>query len=183
MKPYDNTCVIRIADILAYRPPDITDALGCPPARPTPLTWQEVVRIAYDRLRSSWAAMRTFAVLTWAMGVTTEDIAERTVTMVIPAVTATPETRRRHIVAITAMVVMALLVALSLGMTAPPALAQASVVTTHVTPRLTVFHCVTVQGAQVCRMTSNNWGYCSKIHYPQQDKHCKTLLPPKGEGK
>lgn len=186
MKRFDDTLSLSITDILAYRPldgpvPPAPIAPYAPPASEPALTWQECKRIAADHLRSSWAALRTFGAYLWGRNLTAQELAERTITIEIPAIATTPEARRRHIVAITAMVVMALLVALGLGMTTRPAPALAKVVTTHVNPRLTVFHCATVHGARVCRMTSNNWGYCSKIHYPQQDKHCKTLLPPKGK--
>ena len=195
MKPYDSTVTIDIRALAAYRPvagpvpppPISPDA----PQAPPPLTLRERARIASDRLRAMWARIRAFDAALMAVG-TPAETETRTITVEVQRVVCPAWRRRRETVLALCLAVpllaLSMAFALSGAMTVHAATRTGP---TQVAPRVTQYACATAHGVKACRVVGNNYGpcathkaqckpvgYCARIHYPNQDPHCKVLLPP-----
>ena len=158
MKRFNDTLSLSIADLRTYRPPATPDALGCPPASAPALTWQEHARIAADRLRLTTARLGHLLGRFWAMGVTAQDIADRTQTVALPLTRTAPEPPNRtpwsDALKVVVMLAVVLVLAIAVGVPTTPPVAAA------------------------------NPHPCAAYHWPHQAPaalHCAVLKAPKGK--
>ena len=163
MNPNSSATRLYLADVATIRMqvliPPAPIAPHAPPASVSAFTWQEGARIASDRLRASWALLGILCARFWAMGVTAQDIIDRTLTVALTITRTAPEPRnltpwRDALVAVTVLA----MVSMGILLTATPA-------TAHI---------------------AANMHPCAAYHWPHQapaSAHCATLKAPKKAGK